>query len=127
MPTRVGIDLVSVQSVESSLQTHGRRYVDRVYTAREQSDCRHEGGFDAERLAARFAAKEAVMKVLRPQAAVPWSSIGVRREPRGWASIEMTGAAAELAAELEITDVALSLTHEGGLAAATVIATIADG
>ncbi len=124
MQTRVGIDLVSVQSVESSLQTHGRRYLDRVYTAREQSDCRHDEGFDAERLAARFAAKEAVMKVLRPPAAVPWNSIGVRREPRGWASIEMTGAAAERASELEITDFALSLTHEDGLAAAAVVATM---
>jgi holo-[acyl-carrier protein] synthase len=127
MPTRVGIDLVSVQSVQHSLRTHGRRYLDRVYTPREQSDCRCDEEFDAERLAARFAAKEAVMKVLRPTAAVPWNSIGVRREPEGWASIEMTGAAAELASELEITDVALSLTHEDGLAAAAVIATMRTG
>ena len=84
-----------------------------------------DGSVDAERLAGRFAAKEAAMKMLRPpeDEAVPWSSIEVRREASGWVEVELSGRAAELARARRIGDMAVSLTHERGFAAAVVVAT----
>lgn len=123
MASRVGIDLISVERVRESISAHEGRYLERVYTDRELTDCATEAGFDPERLAARFAAKEATMKVLRPgDEGVPWASIGVRTHPSGWVDLELSGRAATLAAEAELTNFAVSLTHDDGLAAAVVIA-----
>jgi holo-[acyl-carrier protein] synthase len=120
---RVGIDLVSVESVREALQTHSERYLERIYTAREIEDCTSPAGVDPERLAARFAAKEAALKVLRPrEEGVPWSSIEVRRDPSGWVGLELSGPAAMLATAAGIGELSLSITHEGGFAAAIVIA-----
>jgi holo-[acyl-carrier protein] synthase len=120
---RVGIDLVSVQAVRESLRTHEDRYLERVYTAREVTECRTADGMDAERLAARFAAKEATLKVLRPRdGGVPWSAIEVLRDPGGWVDLALTGAAAELAEAAGVAELAVSLTHEGGFASAVVVA-----
>ena len=124
MPVRVGIDLVSVASVEESIEAHADKYLERIYTDRELDDCRVDGTVDAERLAGRFAAKEATMKTLRPgDEAVPWSSIEVRREASGWVEVELSGPAADLAEQAGIADMAVSLTHERGFAAAVVVAT----
>ena len=121
---RVGIDLVSVDSVHESIREHGARYLERVYTERELRDCRTAQGPVSERLAARFAAKEATIKVLRPapDAAVPWRSIEVVRHSSGWVALELSGPAATLADAAGLHDFALSLTHEAGHAAAVVIA-----
>ena len=124
MPIRVGLDLVAVASVEDSLRAaHGDRYLERLFTEREVADCRTAAGIDPERLAARFAAKEATFKVL-PAAdpGVPWRDVEVRREASGRVHLELRGRAAELATEATIVDLSLSLTHEGGFAAAVVVA-----
>jgi holo-[acyl-carrier protein] synthase len=123
MAVRVGIDLVSVQAVQDSLRAHEDSYLSRVYTDREVTDCRTADGMDAERLAARFAAKEAALKVLRPlDGGIPWSAIEVRRDPGGWVEMELSGAAAELARAAGVAELAVSLSHEGGFASAVVIA-----
>jgi holo-[acyl-carrier protein] synthase len=121
---RVGLDLVAVESVEQSLRApHADRYLRRVYTLREVEDCRTAGGVDAERLAARFAAKEATLKVLTAgEVGMSMQSIEIRRESSGRTYLELSGSAATRAAELGIVDLALSLTHEGGFAAAVVVA-----
>ncbi len=121
---RVGIDLVAVASIEEAIAAHGDHYLTRIYTEHELDDCRVEGAVDAERLAGRFAAKEAAMKTLRPgDEAVPWSSIAVHRRAAGWVELELSGPAAELAEQAGIADMAVSLTHERGFAAAVVVAT----
>ncbi len=123
MTVRVGIDLVSVQAVQDSLHAHSDSYLSRVYTDREVTDCRTADGMDAERLAARFAAKEAALKVLRPRdGGIPWSAIEVRRDPGGWVELELSGAAADLAEAAGVAELAVSLSHEGGFASAVVIA-----
>jgi holo-[acyl-carrier protein] synthase len=123
MPLRVGIDLASVELVRDSIRTHGEHYLKRVYTAREIDDCSTADGVDAERLAARFAAKEATLKVLRPGAVgVGLAAIEVVRDPKGPSALQLSGSAAALAQEAGITELALSLTHDGGMAAAVVIA-----
>jgi holo-[acyl-carrier protein] synthase len=123
MPERIGIDLVSVEAVSAALEAHADRYLDRVYTAAEVDDCRTPAGIDPQRLAARFAAKEATIKALAPGGeAIPWNSISVRRAASGAPALELTGAAAEQADRQGLDEFAVSLTHEEGLAAAVVIA-----
>jgi holo-[acyl-carrier protein] synthase len=124
---RVGIDLVLVEDVARSVERFGPRYVDRIFTAHEVVCCQGDdstGGPASyyQRLAARFAAKEAMVKVLRPAGPRPaWHDIEVRREAGGWTGMRLSGLAAELAAEAGIEEVAVSLTHEEPLAAALVV------
>jgi holo-[acyl-carrier protein] synthase len=123
MALRVGIDLVSVDAVRESIREHGARYLKRIYTEGELRDCRTDQGIIAERLAARFAAKEATLKVLRPvDEAIPWRTMEVVRHGAGWVEVELGGRAAELAAEASLSDFALSISHEAGYASAIVIA-----
>jgi holo-[acyl-carrier protein] synthase len=122
---RVGIDLVSVNAVRESIREHGDRYLKRFYTEGELRDCDTGQGIVAERLAARFAAKEATLKVLRPgDEAIPWRTIGVVRHGPGWVTVELSGRAAALAAEHGLTDFELSISHEDGYASAVVIAEV---
>jgi holo-[acyl-carrier protein] synthase len=125
VPLRVGIDLVKAATVAEALAEHGERYLRRVYTDAEVAQCGGpDGAPDPLRLAARFAAKEAAMKVLRPgDAAVPWPSIEVVRDGGGVPLLTLHGPAAELAAAAGLTEFALSLTHEDAYAAAVVVGT----
>ena len=115
--------MVSVEVVRDSIREHGDRYLKRFYTEGELRDCDTARGSIAERLAGRFAAKEATLKVLRPvDEAIPWRSIGVVRHGAGWVTLELSGRAAELAAEAGLSDFELSICHEGTYAAAVVVA-----
>jgi holo-[acyl-carrier protein] synthase len=123
MAVRVGIDLVSVEAVRESIRDHGDRYLKRIYNETEVEDCRAADGICAERLAARFAAKEATLKVLRPQdVAVPWRLMTIVRRAAGWVEIELSGNAAALAADAGLSGFALSIAHEPGYASAVVVA-----
>jgi holo-[acyl-carrier protein] synthase len=123
MALRVGTDLVSIDMVRGSLRDHAEHYLERVYTEREVEDCRTANGIDPERLAARFAAKEATLKVLRPrEQGIPWNSIEVRRDPSGWVELALSGPASELASEAGVTELSLSIAHEGAFASAVVVA-----
>ncbi|HEY6761041.1 MAG TPA: holo-ACP synthase [Baekduia sp.] len=121
MPLRVGIDLVKVATITAALAEHGDRYLERVYTAGERAQCQG----DALRLAARFAAKEATMKVLAPKSGdpLPWTSIEVIRRTDAAPEIALHGPAAALAQNAGITALALSFSHEDEYAAAVVVGT----
>ena len=106
---RVGIDLTSVAEVAASVARFGDRYVERMFTFHEQAYCRRETGpeepghYRTESLAARFAAKEAVLKVLRPLGPrPPWRDIEVYRAAGGWCEVRLSGSAATLAARAGI-------------------------
>jgi len=126
MGVRVGIDMVSIDAVEESISVHSERYLARVYTSTELDDCRlPDGTYNARRLAARIAAKEAVLKVLRIEdEGIPWRAIGVRRDHAGRPCIELTGAAEALAQERGVAALDLSLTNAGPFAAAVVVAEV---
>ncbi len=120
---RVGTDVVAVHEVAASVDTFGARYLERVYTEHELKSCVGSPTVQAARLAARFAAKEATIKVLRPIGHQPdWRSVEVRRHAEGWCTMALTGHAAALADEAGIAELAVSLTHEGDIAAAVVVA-----
>jgi phosphopantetheine--protein transferase-like protein len=120
---RVGIDLVDVTQVADSVTRFGPRYLNRVFTGHELDCARRGSTFDPQSLAARFAAKEATIKVLRPTGAQPaWHSIELRRQPSGSCEMALTGTAAALAEAEGITSLAVSVTHEATLAASVVVA-----
>ena len=124
---RVGADLVMVSQVEDSIATFGDRYVRRVYTEHEIDSCGGPPSVVSAGLAARFAAKEATIKVLRPRSHQPeWRSIEVRRHRDGWCRMVLSGYAAELASQAGLGELAVSLTHEQGIAGAVVIALCRD-
>jgi holo-[acyl-carrier protein] synthase len=120
---RVGADVLSVRQVTESVARFGDRYLDRVYTEHEIQSSSGAPAVRAARLAARFAAKEATVKVLRPTGHAPdWRSMEVRRHSGGWCDMVLSGHAAVLAEEAGIKELAVSLTHEGDVAAAVVVA-----
>jgi holo-[acyl-carrier protein] synthase len=118
---RLGTDIVDVRCVEASIEQFGRRYLERVYTDAEIAYCSDSSG-GAERFAARFAAKEATLKVLRPTDWRPeWRHIEVVREDGGWCEIRLRGPAATLAEQQGIQIVSCSLAHERSYATAVVL------
>jgi holo-[acyl-carrier protein] synthase len=125
---RVGFDLVEVQAVEEAVRRYGDRYLGRIFTPAEIATCRTADGLSCERLAARFAAKEATVKVLRVDADTPVSlrSIELVKEPGGWLRIRLDGTAAAAAARERMHDFAVSVSHERGFAGAVVVAFATD-
>jgi holo-[acyl-carrier protein] synthase len=122
---RVGIDVVEVAGVRSALaSSRAHRYLELVYTEAEQRDCeRDSGGHDPSRLAARFAAKEAVWKALGdPPATRPWRSVEVVRDADGRPHVRLHAEALDAARRRRVRDVQVSLTHEPDYAAAMVVA-----
>jgi holo-[acyl-carrier protein] synthase len=128
MPFRVGIDLVAAATIAEGVEAHGDRYLRRIYRDTEVADCRRSGELDLERLAARFAAKEAAIKALAPlDDPIPWLDIEVRTLPNGAAELLIHGRAATFARDAGITGLALSFTHERGVGAAVVVAEARTG
>jgi holo-[acyl-carrier protein] synthase len=117
---RVGVDLVEVERIAELMARYGERFSRRVFTEAELMACTNR----PERLATRFAAKEAVSKALGTGIGrVRWRDIEVLNGPAGEPELVLSGAAAELAAELQLRLWAVSLSHAGGQAIAFVVAT----
>jgi holo-[acyl-carrier protein] synthase len=115
----IGIDLVDVPRFDRALQRHPR-LAERLFTDGE----RHDAHGRPERLAARFAAKEAVLKTFGVgMGATTWRSIEVTLSESGAPSVLLHGPAEEMAKLAGITRLHLSLTHTSELAAAFVIGT----
>src|ERR1700760_2967170 len=105
---RVGADVVAVHQVATSVESLGARYLERIYTEHERTSCAGPPSFQAAGLAARFAAKEATIKVLRPVGHQPdWRSVEVRRHVDGWCTMALTGHAAVLADQARIAELAV--------------------
>lgn len=119
---RVGIDLVYVPDVSASIEQFGDRYLRRVYSPGELAACTgDDGSVSADRLAARFAAKEAVIKALRPSYGVDYRNIEVVVDGNGGPSIDLHGNGRMLAGP-GIISASVSLTHDGSYASAVYVA-----
>lgn len=117
----VGTDLVDVDRLRGALdRTPG--LMRRVFTPAEQARCNRNAD-PLPHLAARFAAKEAVMKALgRGMSAMAFTDIEVQSEPSGAPSVRLSGRARQVADEAGVGSWLVSLTHDGALAHAIVIA-----
>lgn len=119
-----GVDLVETSRIREMATEHGTRFLDRVFTPDEQAYARLAGRREGERLAARFAAKEAVLKALGTgwRNGIAWTDIEVKPEPSGQPIVRLSGKAAEIARDLGIRRWHLSLTHTDTHAMASAIA-----
>jgi holo-[acyl-carrier protein] synthase len=124
----VGTDLVSVGEIESSIERFGERFLHRIYTRRELGYCMKNPHASSMRLAARFAAKEAVRKVLRiDDEAVSWRSIEVERRPAGWCELVLHQEARKLARRTGFVAFSVSMSHEASYASAVVVGELERG
>lgn len=117
-----GIDLVEIERIQHSIERYGERFLNRVYTSAEKAYCLRKKK-SAESFAARFAAKEAGAKALGTGISfgVNWLEIEVVRHPSGRPQLVFHGRAARIAQHLGVSHIALSLTHTGNLAMASVV------
>lgn len=118
-----GIDIVDIARIERMLSEHGDRFLERVFTEHERADCARTPGRQAERYAARFAAKEATLKALGTgwRSGIAWTDVETRLEPSGAPVLRLHGMAAQIAHSQAICGWALSLSHAGSMAVASVI------
>jgi holo-[acyl-carrier protein] synthase len=118
-----GIDLVEVARIAEMVREHGDRFLDRCFSPAERAHA-GTGPRRDEHLAARFAAKEAVLKALGTGWArgIGWTDIEVVCEPSGRPTLVLTGRAEEIAAEAGVRVWHLSLTHTAQHAIASAIA-----
>ena len=117
-----GIDLIEVERVEQAIEKYGERFLNRVFTEQELAYCRgrpHE-------LAARFAAKEAISKLLgvgiQHPDGVHWREIEIVSGKRGKPGIKLSGRAARRAKKIGFKNLSLSLSHSREHAVALVVA-----
>lgn len=110
----VGIDLVDLARFGRILE-RTPRLRDRLFTAAERE-------LPVRSLAARFAAKEAVAKALGAPGGLRWTDVTVRRDAAGRPELVVTGTVAARAAALGVDSFHLSLSHDGGIAGAVVVA-----
>jgi len=117
-----GVDVVDVERIERMLADHPERFPARVFTDRERRDVLAHGRA-AERYAARFAAKEAVLKALGCgwSGGVAWTDVEIRRDDLGRPSVHLAGEAARIARRLGIGAWLVSLSHSRRTAFASVI------
>lgn len=118
----VGTDIVEVDRVERAVARWGEAFVRRVFTPAEAERAR-AAPLRAPRLAARFAAKEAVMKALGVGwRALAWREIEILNDALGRPEVRLHGAAARIAEQRGVTGVLVALSHTHQHAVANAVA-----
>ena len=113
--TELGIDIIRVERIRATLERHGERFSRRVLTERERRYVRDR----PETFAGRWAAKEAVSKVLGLGVrGIGWQDIEIERMPTGQPAVRLHGRAAARAEQLGMGRIAISITHEREFAVA---------
>ncbi len=118
----LGIDICEIVRIERYLERYGERFTRRCFTPREIAYCTRYT-LSAEQFAARVAAKEAASKALGTgwRQGVHWKCFEVDGLPSGKPILRVHGRAAELAAQMGVRHINISLTHDAGVAVAVVI------
>ena len=118
----LGIDLCQVERIEKAMAAHAN-FLSRYYTEEEQAYIAQRGNAGAQSAAAMFAAKEALLKAMGIglSSGISLREIGVCHDTNGAPCYTLTGAAADRLRSMGGGSVFLSLTHEGGMAAAVAI------
>jgi holo-[acyl-carrier protein] synthase len=117
-----GIDLAEVDRIREAILRHGDRFTGRIYTPGEIAYV-HRKANKYERFAARFAAKEAGMKAIGTgwRRGVTWHDFEVANLITGRPTLHLHGVAAEVARQMGVRNIALSLTHTAQYGMAFVI------
>jgi holo-[acyl-carrier protein] synthase len=123
-----GIDLVDCPRIEEMINRHGRRFIDRIFTAAEQAYA--EANKDrVEKLAGRFAAKEAILKLMGTgwRGKIAWTDIEVVNNAAGQPEVTLDGEVKKLADGLGIKHISVSITHTANFAIASAVALTKKG
>ncbi len=120
-----GIDLVDFPRIEEMAKRHGERFLDRVFTATEQAYAKaNRNGL--EKLAGRFAAKEAILKLMGTgwRGKIAWTDIEIVNNPAGRPEVTLRGEVEKLAEKLGIKHISVSITHTANFAIASAVALV---
>lgn len=124
-----GIDLVDFPRIEEMVKRHGERFLNKVFTAAEQ-DYAKANKNGTEKLAGRFAAKEAVLKLMGTgwRGKIAWTDIEITNNPAGQPEVALSGEVKKIADKLKIKHISVSITHTANFAIASAVAlTESDG
>jgi holo-[acyl-carrier protein] synthase len=120
-----GIDLVDFPRIEEMVARHDKRFLDKVFTAAEQAyaEANRNG---VEKLAGRFAAKEAVLKLLGTgwRGKIAWTDIEVVNTATGQPEVRLSGEVKKIADKLGIAQISVSITHTANFAIASAVAMV---
>jgi len=114
----VGIDVCSIERMRKVLGRSGQRFVERILSPRERADAPRDA---ATFVAGRFAAKEAFSKCLDGARGVRWHDVEIVRQASGRPTIELKDTAVLAMTAAGADTCHLSITHDGGVAAAVVV------
>lgn len=119
-----GVDLVENGRIQRMVERHGDRFLARCFTDAEIAYADATPARRIERLAARFAAKEAALKALGTgwRDGIAWTDLSISRNPAGAPSLQVTGEAASIAQRLGITEWWVSMSHVDTYSMGSVIA-----
>jgi holo-[acyl-carrier protein] synthase len=118
-----GIDLVDCPRIETMVERHGQKFISRVFTKAEQAYA--DSNKDRiEKLAGRFAAKEAILKLMGTgwRGKIAWTDIEIKNNPAGQPEVTLTGEVERIAGKLGIEHVSVSITHTANFAIASAVA-----
>jgi holo-[acyl-carrier protein] synthase len=118
-----GIDLVDFPRIEEILERHGDRFLERIFTEAEQAYADgHRNRI--EKLAGRFAAKEAILKLLGTgwRGKIAWTDIEINNDELGRPVVKLTGEVGAIATRLGVGQISVSITHTANFAIASAVA-----
>jgi holo-[acyl-carrier protein] synthase len=119
----LGIDIVEVDRIRRAVARWGDAFLCRVFTPEELARGGARSSVVTERLAGRFAAKEAVMKALGlGRRGVGWQEIEITTDPAGKPGVRLTGRAAAVAERLGVRAWSIAISHTRLMAIAEVLA-----
>jgi holo-[acyl-carrier protein] synthase len=118
----LGTDIVAIARIAALMRARGAAFLERWFTAGEIGYCSGKA-VPARHFAARFAAKEAVVKALPVvwDGPLPWRSIEIINDPQGAPSVSLSGAILDAAAKAGVGDIRVSLSHCDEYATATAL------
>jgi holo-[acyl-carrier protein] synthase len=123
-----GIDLVDCPRIEEMINRHGQRFLDRVFTVAEQAYA-EKNKDKVEKLAGRFAAKEAILKLMGTgwRGKIAWTDIEVINNIAGQPEVTLSGEVKKLAEKLGIKQISISITHTANFVIASAVALMEKG
>ncbi|MDD5326640.1 MAG: holo-ACP synthase [Phycisphaerae bacterium] len=118
-----GIDLVDFPRIEEMVKRHGERFLSKVFTDAERKYARSNKN-GTEKLAGRFAAKEAILKLMGTgwRGKIAWTDIEVVNSPTGQPMVSLSGEVKKISDKLGITQISVSITHTANFAIASAVA-----
>jgi holo-[acyl-carrier protein] synthase len=116
----IGIDIIETARISKIIENKGDSFLNKTFTSHEQEYCRNKKRGMYQSFGARFAAKEAVFKMLGTgwQKGVSWLQVEIRNDELGKPAAVLSGRAKERAEQLGISKLHLSVSHTEGYCAA---------